>query len=239
MIAHMLMGISRVLVGDPADGRAHLDRVIELYDPAEHRALATRFGHDVRMTAFCWRSLSLWTLGDADAARADAANALKDARDIGHAGTSMFALSHSSVALISCGDRTAAAALVEELLALSEEKGSAYWNAYGTLLRGWLLTLGGDAAAAVPLIQSGIATMRSTGATAYGPWYSSLLASAHAKLGQADDARRCIDEALAAMEATGEKWCEAEVRRIAGEIARHQPQTNSTTATTNRTDPAL
>jgi predicted ATPase len=223
MIAQMLMGISRVLVGDPAGGRAHLDRVIALYDPAEHRTLATRFGHDVRMTAFCWRSLALWTLGDADAARADATNALTDAREIGHAGTTMFALSHSSVTLIRCGDRTAAAALVEELLALSEEKGSAYWNAYGTLLQGWLLTLAGDAAAAAPLIQSGIAVMRSTGATAYGPWYSSLLASAHAKLGQAEDARRCIDEALAAMKATGEKWCEAEVHRIAGEIARHPP----------------
>jgi len=223
MIGHMLMGISRVLVGDPANGRVHLDRVIELYDPAEHRALATRFGHDVRMTAFCWRSLALWTLGHADPARADATNALKDAREIGHAGTSMFALSHSSVTLIRCGDQPAAAALVEELLALSDEKGSAYWNAYGTLLRGWLLTLRGDASAAVPLIESGIATMRSTGATAYAPWYSSLLASAYAKLGQADDARRCIDQALAAMEATNEKWCESEVRRIAGEIARHPP----------------
>ncbi len=239
MIGHMLMGISLVLVGDPANGRVHLDRVIELYDPAEHRALATRFGHDVRMTAFCWRSLALGTLGYADAARADATNALKDAREIGHAGTSMFALSHSSITLIRCGDQPAATALVEELLALSDEKGSAYWNAYGTLLRGWLLTLGGDASAAVPLIESGIATMRSTGATAYAPWYLSLLANAFAKLGQADHARRCIDEALAAMKATNEKWCDSEVSRIASEIARHQPKTNSTTATTNRIDPAL
>jgi predicted ATPase len=183
--------------------------------------------------------LALWTLGYADAARADATNALKDAREIGHAGTSMFALSHSSITLIRCGDQPAAAALVGELLALSDEKGSAYWNAYGILLRGWLLTLGGDASAAVPLIESGIATMRSTGATAYAPWYLSLLANAHAKLGQADDARRCIDEALAAMKTTDEKWCESEIHRIAGEIGRHQPKTNSTTAITNRIDPAL
>ena len=90
--------------GRSADGRAHLDRVIELYDPVEHRALATRFGHDVRMTAFCWRSLALCALGDPYAAKADTASALKDAREVGQAGTSMFALSHSAVTLIRCGE---------------------------------------------------------------------------------------------------------------------------------------
>jgi class 3 adenylate cyclase len=43
MIGHMLMGISLVLVGEIAQGRAHLDRTIALYEPGEHRALATRF----------------------------------------------------------------------------------------------------------------------------------------------------------------------------------------------------
>ena len=33
--------------GDIAEGRAHFDRAIALYDPAEHRPLATRFGQDV------------------------------------------------------------------------------------------------------------------------------------------------------------------------------------------------
>ena len=38
-------------------------------------------------------------------------------------------------------------------------------------------------------------------------------------LGQPDDARRCIDEAIDKVERSKEKWCEAEVHRIAGEIA--------------------
>ena len=45
------------------------------------------------------------------------------------------------------------------------------------------------------------------------------LAKAHAGLSQLDDARRWVDEAIAAAEATREKWCEAEIHRIAGEIA--------------------
>jgi predicted ATPase len=45
-----------------------------------------------------------------------------------------------------------------------------------------------------------------------------FLADAHARLGQFDDARRCIDEALAASEASKESWCDADINRLAGDI---------------------
>ena len=51
------------------------------------------------------------------------------------------------------------------------------------------------------------------------PTYLSYLASAHAELGQFNDATRCIGEAITAVETTKERWFEAEVNRIAGEIA--------------------
>ena len=41
MIGHRLMGVSLLCKGDIAQGRAHLDRAIALYDPTEHRPLAT------------------------------------------------------------------------------------------------------------------------------------------------------------------------------------------------------
>ena len=45
------------------------------------------------------------------------------------------------------------------------------------------------------------------------------LARAYAEVGQIDDAWRCIGEATSAVETSGEIWCEAEVNRVAGEIA--------------------
>ena len=56
MIGHRLMGISLMLTGDIAQGRAHLDQAIALYDPAEHRPLATRFGQDIRVAILSFRS---------------------------------------------------------------------------------------------------------------------------------------------------------------------------------------
>jgi predicted ATPase len=54
--------------------------------------------------------------------------------------------------------------------------------------------------------------------------YLSYLAIAYAELKQMDDARRCIGEAMTAMEATKERWYEAEVYRMAGEIALKSPE---------------
>ena len=90
------MGISLLLQGDIAEGRAHFDQAIALYDPAEHRALATRFGQDNRVAILSYRSWALWYLGYPEAALADAEHALKDAREIGQAATLMYALFHAS-----------------------------------------------------------------------------------------------------------------------------------------------
>jgi predicted ATPase len=89
----------------------------------------------------------------------------------------------------------------------------------GSLVRGRLFALTGKASDAVRAITSGITSLRSTGATLYEPWNLWHLAMAYAELGQPDDARRCIDDAIDKVERSKEKWCEAELHRIAGEIA--------------------
>jgi predicted ATPase len=74
------------------------------------------------------------------------------------------------------------------------------------------------------MITSGLAAYRSIGGTLFAPLHLSYLAAAHADLGQFDDAWRCIGEAMSATEATKERWSEAEVNRIAGEIALKSPE---------------
>ena len=87
------------------------------------------------------------------------------------------------------------------------------------MLLGWLIALEGKAADAVGTIEAGIAAMRSTGATGYAPWYLTILAKVRAEVGEADEARRCIENAIVVAETTGERWCEADIHRTAGEIA--------------------
>jgi predicted ATPase len=44
MIGHRLMATALTCTGDIVEGRKHYDQAIALYDPVEHRPLATRFG---------------------------------------------------------------------------------------------------------------------------------------------------------------------------------------------------
>jgi predicted ATPase len=171
-----------------------------------------------------WRSLALWLLGYPDAARRDTDHALKDAREIAHAAKLMYALFFASLPLIIFGDIAAANTLVNELIALADEKDTAYWKAFGMTSQGCVLTAVGKASDAIKIMNAGIDAKRSTGATLWTPMHLSYLARAYAELGQTDDAWHYIEESLAMLEKTGERWCEAEVHRVAGEIALMSPE---------------
>jgi predicted ATPase len=207
------------LTGNLVDGKKHYDRALAIYDPAEHRSLTTRSGRDVGAAILSSRSGCVWQLGYPAAARDDGERAVKNARETGHATTLMFALHGAGFSHICCGDYATAIAQLDELVALADERGAQYWKANGAAVRGWLLALTGRAADAVPAITSGITSFRSTGTTLYEPRNLWTLAMAYAELGQLDDARRCIDDAIEKVERSKEKWCEAEVNRIAGEVA--------------------
>ena len=91
-------------------------------------------------------------------------------------------------------------------------------------LQGCLLALTNKTSNAVQMLTSGIAEWRSTGATVLVPLFLSHLSRAYAELGQFDDAWRCVGEAMTVAETTKERWFEAEVHRIAGEIALLSPE---------------
>jgi predicted ATPase len=113
---------------------------------------------------------------------------------------------------------------LDELVALTDEKGAPFWKALGMASQGCVFLLAGQASDAVALITSSIAAYRSTGSSIWMPLCLSSLASAYAQLGHFDDAWRCVDEAMVAVEATNERWNEANVHRIAGEIALMAPE---------------
>jgi predicted ATPase len=230
MMSHRIIGITKLLTGDVAGALAHFDQSLRLYDPAEHRSLATRFGLDARVSNLDWRALALWMLGYPDKAVADTDHALKDAREIGQAASLMQALRFASFPYNFCGNYATANALLNELLVLADGKGAFYWKVHGMSDKGSLLALTGKAPDSVQMINSGITAFRSTGATFWMPFYSSCLARAYAELGHFDDAWRRVGEAMTAVETTKERWYEAEVNRMAGEITLMSPEPDAAKA---------
>ena len=115
-------------------------------------------------------------------------------------------------------------------MALAGEKGSALWRAYGAMRQGFLAAVTDKAADAVQIITSATDTARSAGSTLWTPLNLSHLARAFAVLGKFDEARRCIGEAMTAVETTKERWWEAEINRVAGEIALLSPEPDAAKA---------
>ena len=102
------------------------------------------------------------------------------------------------------------------------------------LSRGCALALASSSEAiqntALEALSAGLAAWSSTGATVWVPWYRAHLALAHTELGQFEEAWRAIRESMTAIESSKEKWWEAEVNRIAGEIARRSPEVDASEA---------
>ena len=169
-------------------------------------------------------------LGFPEAALADVDEVLKQAREVGQAATLMFALQVTLITLLLRGDYARVDVNVDELVALANEKGSLYWEAEGMLIRGCLFARTSKTSDAIQTIVSWLAKFRSTGATWLIPAYLSFLGLAYAEVGAFDDAWRCIADALTSVEATKERWFEAQIQRVAGDIALKSPKPDTTKA---------
>jgi hypothetical protein len=150
MIGHRLMGSSLMYTGNIC----HYDWGFALYDPAEHRSVATRFAQDVGVVILAQGSLALWVLGHPEAALSDADHAVKDAREIGHAPTLMYALFHAAATHVLLRNHAVANTLTQEGVALADERDVLWWKALGTVFQGWLLALTGNISDGVQMITS-------------------------------------------------------------------------------------
>ena len=112
---------------------------------------------------------------------------------------------------------------------MAEEKSAPFWKAFGTTLQGWVLAQPATPSDAVHQITSGITAYRSTGST----YFAALaIIFGESLCGPLPIRRclRCIDEAIATVNRTKERWWEAKVDRIAGEITLMSPEPDAAKA---------
>ena len=141
-----------------------------------------------------------------------------------------YALGIAPLVLVAAGDYPAANLLSDEVIALADEKRALFWHVFGMRLRGQCLAATGRANAALEVLAATAKEYRSTGSTALVPLDQLYFAKAYAELGQFGDAGFCIGEAMTAMQMNQDRLWEAEVLRMAGEIALNPPDTHSSQA---------
>jgi predicted ATPase len=87
-----------------------------------------------------------------------------------------------------------------------------------TVLRGWARARQSAEVEGLAEMREGVASHVATGARLLMPYWHFLLAEAHARTGAYDQARVELAEAKQAVEATGERYWEAEIDRLSGQL---------------------
>ena len=80
-------------------------------------------------------------------------------------------------------------------------------------------TMQGHPEKGIAQLKEGLAAWRANGSRFLVPYYLYALADAHRRVGQVEEALSVIADALAAVEDTEERWCEAELHRLKGELS--------------------
>jgi predicted ATPase len=119
-------------------------------------------------------------------------------------------------------------------IALAQEHGFPLELAWGTMLHGWALAEQGQEEAGIAQLQQGLAAYRTIGAQSHHSHFLTLLAEAHGRSGQVDKGLATIAETLRLVEQNDERWYEAEVWRIKGELTLQQENQKAKGKSRNR-----
>jgi len=223
--AHHTLWVTRLLLGELPLARTHLEQGLALYDPQQHRALAVQYGHDAGVCCRGVAAVALWLLGYPDQALRQQHAADTLAQEVAHPPSLAFMRMLAAIAHQLRRETHAAHEQAEALIALATEQGFALLLAIGGILRGGTRTALGHPGERIGQIRQDLAAVRETGSALWEPYFLALLADVYAQEGQVEAGLATLAEALAAAQATGERWGEAELYRLRGSLLLQQTGT--------------
>jgi predicted ATPase len=220
--AHQGLGQVLLHLGALVSARSHLEQVLALYNPQQHRQqVAAR--QEPGMIGLSYTARVLWLLGFPDQAlqRSDAALSL--ARDVGMPGNLAYALlAYAAMLHEFRREERLAQEYTEVGMALAAEQGLAQLLAMGTIRRGRALAARGSGDDGLAQMHQGLAAYRATGAEVRRPYFLALLAETYGKTGQPSQGLSVLTEALTMVDKTAEGWWAAELHRLKGELLLRQ-----------------
>ncbi|MGE0885280.1 MAG: protein kinase [Blastocatellales bacterium] len=218
LVAHRMIGCPLFCYGELRQARGRFEQILARYQPAEHRSLTWLYGNDVAMTGHSWLAWTLWLLGYPDQALEQSQAAIRLGREVSHAHSLAYALGFACYTHQSRREWQPALELAEAMMSLSAEQGFAMWLGWGTVLRGWALAERGEIPEGINELRRGLDSSQSTGARIFRTYQFCLLAEAYRRAKQTRAALAALEEAQALVEKLGERYWEAEVFRLRGEL---------------------
>jgi predicted ATPase/DNA-binding SARP family transcriptional activator len=219
-MGHWHLGFLFFALGEYVTSRTHLEQVISFYEPQEHhQPLVLLRGSDVGVSALAYDACCLWCLGYPEKALQRSQEALALARELDHAFSTVDVLRYAGCILDQLrGDAPKLRDHAEQLVRISKGKGFASFEAQGLCDRGYALAKLGKVHEGIEQLRHGLMALRSIGARICNTQVLEELAESQAMAGQPEEGLATLAEALDLVDETDERYFEAELYRLRGEL---------------------
>ena len=218
-LGHWCVGFVLFGLGEYRAARVHLAQVTSFYAPLQRHQPFVLLGADGGVSAIAYDACSFWCLGYPEQALTRSREALDLARGIGHSFSLADVLTYAGCMLESMrGNARKLLDFAKELEELSKGMGSSSFGCMGTCFRGEALARLGQVEEGIACMRAGLAKRRSHGDLCYQSGVMAALAMAEARAGRLGAGLATLAEALAFIEASGERHWEPELRRLQGEL---------------------
>jgi predicted ATPase/class 3 adenylate cyclase len=217
--AHFAAGLSAFYCGELFAAREHLEEAISAYDPEQHKGLASTYGGlDPGVCSLEYLAWTLWLLGYPDLALKKADEAQSLAKRVANLYTQARSLYWDSLVRQFTGQWDVLRERIEVAMSMATEHGFALVLGVGAIMRGWALVKEGDTEEGIGHVRQGIERYRATGAEVQLPHLLVPLIEAYTKIEQPDEGLDVLAEAEDLVEKTGERYYEAELQRLKGQL---------------------
>ena len=217
--AHFAMGITLGFLGEFGPARVHLEQGVDCYDPQPHRALAFTYGgQDPGVACGAFAAWVLWQLGYPEQALARGQAALTLADELGYPPSLAFGQSVVAITQQFGRESRQVEERTEAIIRLCAEHSIGFWLAWGTIMRGWALGMQGRVEEGKAQIQDSLTAFQNMYTRFHRVYHLALQGELCGKRGQSQEALALLAEAQAEMNDTGERYYEAELYRLKGEL---------------------
>jgi class 3 adenylate cyclase len=209
----MCVAISNTFLGNFEDAKENFERVVRLYDPNEHASHRFQYGTDPAAIARSYLVLLHWILGDETLSRELSRESQAFAQGLKHPFTEVFTSGQDVLHRILWGDFEEAERILHECRELCARE--AIPGVLPEIYAALLLAAVGDASAS-DACQAVTDFSRFAGLLVLLPWVHAAHADALSARGEHSRAEAMMSASLESMNASGERWTEAEIHRLRG-----------------------
>jgi predicted ATPase len=214
--SHQALTVTALCLGDLATSRAHMERGTALYDPQRHRSHTFLYGQDPGVACLAIGAVALWLLGYPEQAVQRSRQAVLLAQELSQPSSLALALHFAAMLHQYRREVSVTRERAEAALAIATEQGFSFWSAGGSILCGWALAAQG--AGGLAQLKQGLDAWQATGSLTYRTYYLALLTEALHNEGRTEEALSVLAEAHALVRSTDERFHEAELYRLQGEV---------------------